>query len=194
MLMAAACTPPAVVERTAPSFPSGVSPVAAGGTLTAGVRVILAPDGSVAHDEIAQSTGIPLFDTAALEAAKRWRFAALGTACSGDPANIVSVEFTHVPLPPSYDPCSHDAFELMHVQAEYPQEAHDIGLGSRQVILSLPIDASGKAGRPQVVRSSGNLQLDYAAEQAAHQSIYAPAAVNCRAARGRVRFTENFTA
>lgn len=193
MLFAATCTPPAIIKSVPPAFPSNVIPDPHGGTLNAGVRVVFSSDGSVSSAEIAQTTGIPAFDASAVNAVKQWKFAPPTPGCTADPANVASVTYAGVPLPPgSYDPCSHDAFILNQVTPDYPDSARHLGLGRATVILLVDLDADGHLENMSLTRSSGNMAFDQAARDAAQASVYAPKQMNCQPVAGAVPFKALF--
>jgi TonB family protein len=189
MLIAAACTPPAVIRRIDAAFPAGVYPNPKGPTIDAGVRVVLAPDGTVTGAQIVHTSGIPSFDARAVSTAERWQFAPPAPSCGDDAANVVQIPFPHAPLPSvPYDPCAHDVLALTQVVPEYPDVARSMGLGRRDVTVLVDVDGNGQPTAMKVIQSSGNMAMDAAAERAAGLSTYSPKFAGCKPVAGQYRF------
>ena len=71
--MAGNSSAPVPVSRPPPSYPREALRRGIGGTVR--VKATIAPDGSVARMEVAESSGDRYLDRAAMEAVRRWRFA-----------------------------------------------------------------------------------------------------------------------
>jgi TonB family protein len=193
MLVAVACTPPAVIKRVDAAFPEGVYPGRKGTTLDAGVRVTLAADGTVTGARIVKTTGIPSFDAKAVSTAEQWQYAAPAPGCGDDPAEVVHIPFAHVALLPSgYDPCSHDALVLNQAVPEYPDAARSLSPGQRIVKLLVNLDGNAQIQSIDVSKSSGSDALDRVSITAARLSLYAPKFVDCKPVPGQYRLTVTF--
>ncbi|MBC8027194.1 MAG: energy transducer TonB [Steroidobacteraceae bacterium] len=83
MATSAAATPskPRILETTPPIYPEDSRRAQEHGDVS--VRVFITKDGTVASAEVARSSGFPALDSAAVDAAKRWKFSA-GTDEAGN--------------------------------------------------------------------------------------------------------------
>jgi TonB family protein len=193
VLLAAACTPPAVIKRAEPAYPRDARQNPDGMPLTAKLRVVLKPDGTVSAASITGTTGILQFDTSAIEAVKNWLFSPTRTGCAGDEDNVVTVTFPHGPLPQGpYDPCAHDALVMKQVTPEFPFSARNLDRRPRQVRVQVAIDSNGDLLSASIVQSSGIKALDDASIEAARASTYSPKFVNCMPVSATYTFLVTF--
>jgi TonB family protein len=77
------------------------------------------------------------------------------------------------------------------VQAVYPKDKHDAGVTS-SVLLSIEIDAEGKVGEVEVVKSGGT-DFDDAAVAAAKQFVFEPAEIDHLPAPVKISYRYDFT-
>jgi TonB family protein len=67
---------------------------------------------------------------------------------------------------------------------KYPDAAKRLGLGEVSALVSVTVDATGKATGASIVETSSNTAVDRAAVFAARQSQFLPALVNCQPVAG----------
>jgi TonB family protein len=190
VLLAAACTPPAVIKRVEPAFPKGVDRYAYNSNasdLEAKVRVVISPRGTATSVTMAQTTGISQFDTAALDAVRQWDFAPLAAGCGAGASTLVTVTFHGLLLAASYAPCEHDVIVLHTVSSEAPRQLFGVDRTRSQqyeVAVLVNVDADGHATKASVSQSSGHDFLDSSVVAGARASTYAPKMQGCRPVAG----------
>ncbi len=85
--------------------------------------------------------------------------------------------------------CERLAVAVKTVTPHYPPEAHG---ASGRVFIRVTLDEKGEVLSTAIIRSSGNVPLDLAAEGAARQSKYAPEYHECKPVGARYLFTVDF--
>ncbi len=95
------------------------------------------------------------------------------TATAGPPAS------TPTPKPACANPMQ-EATATQSVTPDYPENAREQGLGRVEVNVVVSLSASGAPTSATVQNTSGNMEMDRAARQAAMQSTYSPKVVNCQ--------------
>jgi protein TonB len=110
---------------------------------------------------------------------------------SSGPPQPVSTAPVGTPKPACATPYQ-DATVVQQAQADYPDQARDLGLGEVQVAVQVTIGPTGNLVDATIAQSGGNMSLDRAAIAAARQSTYAPKIVNCQPVTGSYLFRVTF--
>jgi TonB family protein len=193
MLLAAACATPVAIKTVAPAFPKPLTPVSDGRArdLPVVVRVLVSAQGTVSDASIAQTTGIPILDDAAVIAVKQWQFQPSASPCTSIPYGV-EVTFAQVDVPKAYDACNHDVFPVVQAVPYYPDAARGLSLGRMKAIVEVTVDQSGAVTQALIAQSANNTSLNQVSLDAARDSVYAPKFVGCKAAPGRYNFVVEF--
>jgi len=180
----------ALVHSERPHLPAAKYKTLGNGR-TALVSVTIDETGRVLAATIAQTTGDPELDAAAVESAKASTFSAGRQNCKAIGGTFgITIDFQ----PNDYD-CNHDAYVVK--QAAPPDPAPgafwDMARGAgKTAIVSVTIGADGALQRAVILVSAGSLAFDKAAIQAAVMSKYSPRVTNCRPVVGTYSFKVTF--
>jgi TonB family protein len=184
MFLAVACSAPVPIRTVALAFPKSVVPVSNGRDLPALVRVVVLPNGTVSDASISQTTGIPIFDDAAVSAVKQWQFQPSSSTCTPAPYGI-NVTFKQVQgLPKSYDACNHEVILINQAMPHYPDAAARLSIDEVKVTIDVTVDEHGNITNAKISHGSGVASLDQSALSTANSSVYAPKFVACKPVPG----------
>ena len=150
-------------------------------------------EGGVSGLKIDRSSGDPRLDSAALEAASRWKFKPGikgGKPIAGQVR--VPVQFAmHEPSQPEADAGERPAQIIAAQPPKYPKAAAENRVEGR-VMLIVDIAADGSVTGATVDRSAGDASLDAAALEAVRQWRFQPALKDGKAVAGKVRVPIDF--
>jgi TonB family protein len=146
--------------------------------------------GHVTSVRLDESSGNAGFDAAGLKAMQLWSFMPAANGCK---AVAGSAEYAVSYGAETFgDPCRHDTTVTQAPTPEYPPEAQMRGYSTVEVDIAASIDPVGRLLKTEVTKSSGNAAMDAASVQAAVQSTYLPAVVNCTPVSGTYDFKVTF--
>src|SRR5690606_24490258 len=150
-------------------------------------------EGGVSGLKIDRSSGDPRLDSAALEAASRWKFKPEikgGKPVAGQVR--VPVQFAmHEPSQPEADAGERPAQIIAAQPPKYPKDAAENRVEGR-VMLIVDIAADGSVTGATVERSAGDASLDAAALEAVRQWRFQPGMKGGKAIAGKARMPIDF--
>ena len=157
------------LDRAPPAYPDS-----AGNALGhVKIQFTIDADGHVTDPQVLESAPPGLFDKAALDAMKSWRYAPrrVDGRAAAQPSNTIALNF--VPAPP--DP-AHIAVMINNDTPAYPREAFDQKLEG-DVTVGFDIDEIGLVKHPHVTQSTAKI-FDDAAVTAIKNSRFRPPTVD----------------
>ena len=170
---------PELVFEASPEYPPEAKAKGIQGKVIISLRV--ETDGTVSKPKVAKSSGSDLLDQAALAAADKFRFKP--ALRDGKPVAVwvsfavnfvLDSEEKHVPPADTFIAVDNAPEIVKQVEPTYPPEAKANKIQGK-VYIRLFVNSTGKVGKGEVAKSSGNKLLDDSALDAAQKFLFKPA-------------------
>lgn len=192
--------PPRLVHMEQPTYPEVAREAGIEGRVV--LSLVVDEEGRVIDAEVIVAQPPDVFEEAALEAVKQWRYEPAHQ--KGEPVKVrvgQSIEFSlpeeeETPAEEEGSPIHMEYDEppvLLHMEApKYPEAAREEGVEGK-VVFSIVIDEEGKVVEAEVVTSEPEGIFEETAREALMKWRYEPATVEGRPVKVRVGQTVEFT-
>lgn len=187
---------PTLVTAVPAHVPESEEPELGAGRVTM-VEVTIAPDGHVSDARVYLSSGSAFADAASVTAARASTYKPAMKDCH----SVADTALIDEVVRPNYEKqrkdgtCRtgyKDASVLRQAPIRFPPAAVGRVTRAAQVTVRIDVDPDGDVTNAIVLRSSGNVDLDETALNAARGSVYAPKVVNCEPITGKYLFRVTF--